>query len=82
MNFLFSIGLLILSYTITALTAKTPQVQNAVPAVFSDFNFPQHDEGTPQTVIFGDVWIEDEMILYYGNLSSEAIRTKAGGGKK
>jgi hypothetical protein len=82
MWFIFSLGLMILSYTITALTAKKPQVQNAVPAVFSDFKFPQHEEGTPQPVIFGDVWIEDEMILYYGNLSNQAIRAKSGGGKK
>lgn len=82
MNFIFAIALLVISYTITALTAKKPQVQNAVPAVFSDFTFPQHAEGTPQPVIFGDVWIEDEMILYYGNLSTQSIRAKSGGGKK
>jgi len=82
MNFLFALGLLVISYTITALTAKKPQVQNAVPALIGDLNFPQHDEGTPQPVIFGDVWIDDEMILYYGNLSSQAIRTSSGGGKK
>lgn len=82
MNFLWSIALLIISYTITALTAKKPTVTNAKPATFEDFTFPQHEEGTPQPVIFGDVWIEDWMVLYYGNLSSEAIRTSSGGGKK
>lgn len=82
MSFLFSFALLVISYTITALTAKKPTANNPVPAIISDFNFPQHDEGTPQPVIFGDVWIEDEMILYYGNLSSQAIRQSAGGGKK
>ena len=82
MNFVWAIALLIISYTITALTAKKPADTNAKPAVFEDFTFPQHEEGTPQPVIFGDVWIEDWMVLYFGNLSSQAIRTKAAGGKK
>lgn len=82
MNFVWALGLLIVSYAITALTAKKPTVTNAQPALFSDFTFPQHEEGTPQPVIFGDCWIEDWMVLYYGNLSSQAIRTSSGGGKK
>lgn len=82
MNFVWAIALLIISYAITALTAKKPTVTNAQPASFEDFKLPQHDEGTPQPVVFGDCWIEDWMVLYYGNLKSEAIRTKSGGGKK
>lgn len=83
MNFLWAIGLMIVSYAIQALTAKKPSgAENAKPATFNDFQFPQHDEGTAQPVIFGDVWIEDEMILYYGNLSSQAIRAKSASGKK
>lgn len=82
MQFLFAIGLLIVSYTITALTAKKQTANVPTPATLNDFTFPQHEEGTPEAVIFGDVWIEDEMILYYGNLSSQAIRQHAGGGKK
>jgi hypothetical protein len=83
MNWIWAIGMLIVSYAIQALTAKKPAgVENAKPATFNDFTFPQHEVGTPQPVIFGDVWIEDEMILYYGNLTSQAIRTSTGGGKK
>jgi hypothetical protein len=82
MNFIWALALLIISYTITALTAKKPQTDIVKPATFEDFQFPQHEEGTPQPVIFGDVWIEDWMVLYYGNLSSQAIRTKTAGGKK
>lgn len=82
MNFIWALGLLIVSYAITALTAKKPVVSNAKPATFEDFTFPQHEEGTAQPVIFGDVWIEDWMVLYYGNLHSEAIRAKTSGGKK
>lgn len=82
MWFIFSLGLMVLSYTITALTAKKPVDNTPKPATLSEFQFPQHEEGTPQTVIFGDVWIEDEMILYYGNLSNVAVRTSSSGSKK
>lgn len=82
MWFLFSLGLMVLSYTITALTTKKPATTTPAPATLNDFNFPQHEEGTAQMVVFGDVWIEDPFILYYGNLSNQAIRTESGGGKK
>jgi hypothetical protein len=82
MNWVFAIALMIVSYAIQALTAKKPVSTDAKPATFADFSFPQHEAGTPQPVIFGDVWIEDEMILYYGNLSSQAIRTTTSSGKK
>ena len=52
MNFVFAIALLVISYAITALTAKKPTDNNAKPARISDFSFPIHDEGTPQCVIF------------------------------
>lgn len=84
MNFLWALALMVISYAITALTAKKPVVSNAKPATFEDFTFPQFEEGTAQPVIFGDVWTEDWMVLYYGNLITEAIRTggEGGGGKK
>lgn len=83
MNWIFAIALLIISYAIQALTAKKPVSTDAKPNTFEDFTFPQHEEGTPQPVVFGDCWIEDWMVLYYGHLSNEAIRAKpASGGKK
>jgi len=83
MNFIWAIGLLILSYAITALTAKPAAITNAKPATFQDFNFPQVAEGTPQCVIFGDCWMSDWTVLHTGNFKSEAIKKKASsGGKK
>lgn len=69
---------LVASYVIqVALTPKPPRPQ---PAAFGDFDFPQFDEGTPQEVIFGDVWTESWMVLGYGNYRTTEIRAK--GGKK
>lgn len=43
-------------------------------AAFEDFEFPQAEEGTPQAVIFGDVWTEDWMVLGVGNYRTTPIR--------
>jgi hypothetical protein len=82
MNFVFAIAMLVISYAITALTAKKQPNNDAKPARIGDFSFPTHDEGTAQAVVFGECWTEDWMVLYYGNLSSEAIKAKSSGGKK
>lgn len=77
-TFLYGIGLLIASYAIQALI--TPKATKPERASLRDFDFPQIEEGTPQCVVFGDVWIEDWTILWFGNLRSSAIKSK--GGKK
>lgn len=82
MNFLWAIGLLVISYAITALTAKKPTSTDAKPSTFQDFTFPQHKEGTPQAVVFGDCWIDDWMVLYTGQLVTKAIRQKNSTSKK
>jgi len=82
MNFLWAIGLLIVSYAITALTAKKPTSTDAKPATFQEFNLPQIKEGTPQCVIFGDCWTPDWMVLRTGDFKSEAIKQKNSSGKK
>lgn len=79
MNFVVAIALLIISYAITALTAKGPPPPPDAPK-FKDFKFPVPDEGTPQAVVFGDVWTTDWQVLWYGNYRTEAIHS--GGGKK
>lgn len=64
------------SYFISAIMRPSPE--NARPAAFDDFGFPQADEGTPQTVVFGDVRVSDWMVLGIGNYRTEAIKVKNG----
>lgn len=72
------IVLLVVSIIIQVVMAPKPTVP--VPASFSDFEFPQYEEGTPQAVIFGDCWIKGWMVLKFGEYATYAIRK--GGGKK
>jgi hypothetical protein len=78
MQIVWAIALMVISAAITALTTKPPQ--SASPALFGDFKFPQSDEGTPQIVVFGDVWIQDWFVTWYGQYRTTPI--KASGGKK
>ena len=76
--FLLALGMMIASYAINALLA--PKTDTPKPASLDAFDFPQVDEGTPQSVVFGDVWIEDWHVLWYGNLRTSAVKSE--GGKK
>lgn len=69
-----AIVLLVISAVITMATAPKPAKPK--PAALEDFDFPQVDEGTPQAVVFGDCWIEDWTVLWYGNLSAQPIKKK------
>lgn len=84
MQFLIAFGLMIISAAITALTTKSPSPPPPpTPSALTDFQIPQIDEGTPQAVIFGDVWVTDWMVLWYGDLEARPItETTGGGGKK
>lgn len=69
------LALMIVSATITALTAKRPAVTpDPAPSLLSDFQIPNITEGTAQTVVFGDVWLTSWQVLWYGDLETEAIK--------
>lgn len=72
------IAILVASYVLSAATAAKPVKPK--PALFSDFDFPRSDEGTEKSVIFGQVWSPDWMVLSVRNQRSKAIKSK--GGKK
>ena len=57
----------IISIAVSYYTAKKSGAGVQPPASFDDFEFPQFDEGTPVAYIFGDVWLEDWMVLGAGN---------------
>lgn len=77
-TFIFAIGMLTASYFIQAII--TPKPEKPKPAALGEFEFPQIAEGTPQSVIFGDVWCDDWMVLWFGNLRTSDV--KSDGSKK
>jgi hypothetical protein len=73
---LIAVLALAVSYVIQAFIAKRPKIK---PAALEDWEFPQADEGTPQTVFFGDAWQDGASIMHYGNYRTIKIKSK---GKK
>lgn len=67
---------LVISYVITIVFA--PKMQPPVPEAFEELDFPQTDEGTAQSVVFGDCWIEDFTILGLGNYRTTKVKRKSG----
>lgn len=65
------IVLAVISY---ALTPK-PKIQSPTAGAL---DVPSPKLGEPVPVIFGEVWIEDASISYYGNSSTKAIKSKGG----
>ena len=68
--------MLVVSYVLQMFLVKRPKIK---PAALEDWDFPQADEGTPQNVIFGDVWITGPTVMWYGNYRTKKIKSK---GKK
>ena len=75
---IFAIVSAILSYAVSSLTSNSKKL---TPALFREFNFPVPEEGAPQAVVFGDVWITGWQVLWVGNYNSTPIYSGGGGGK-
>lgn len=59
-------------------TALAPKPLTPEAATFEDFDFPQVEEGTPQSVPFGDCWTGDWQVLAYGDLRTRPVTVRAG----
>lgn len=70
-----AIGLLVAGYAVQALTQKRPKPK---VTTLDDFDVPQIEEGTPQAVVFGDVWLEGWQVVWYGNYRTTKIKAKSG----
>lgn len=69
------VAALVISY------ALAPKPPNAPPPALDDIEAPTAEEGRAIPVIFGDVWVDDPNVVWYGDLQTEPIYG-GGGGKK
>ena len=76
-DLIIAIVMMVASYIIQ--TALAPKQQQPLPDGLDKFDFPQIDDGTPQCVCFGDVWIKDWMVLAVGNYRTSPIKAPSGG---
>ncbi|WP_336932093.1 hypothetical protein [Acinetobacter bereziniae] len=73
----FQVALFVVSLIISY--ALQPKTQKPKAAAFEDFDFPTADEGTPQIVVFGDVWLTDWTVIGTGNYRNQPIVAKQPG---
>lgn len=74
-----AIALSVVSTGLSLLAGKKAPANATKPAALEDFDFPQSTEGTPQIVVFGDVWIEDWTVAWYGSYRNTAITASSAG---
>jgi hypothetical protein len=72
-----SLVIMVVSYILSA--ALRPRPKDPPAATLQDVSVPTVDQGTPVPVVFGEVWIENWMVLWYGDLRVTPIKS---GGKK
>lgn len=69
-----ALAMMVASILISA--ALAPKPASPKPATMDDMNIAQVKEGTPQSVIFGEVWTGDQQILGYGDFRTSAVKAK------
>lgn len=74
MQFFIQVVIMIVSaYVSWALAPKPPAPK---PSVLDDFDVPKAEQGTPIGVVFGNVIIKAPTLVWWGDLSTEKIKTK------
>lgn len=68
----FQLAILIISAALSYALRPKPPVPKA--ATLSDFNIPTPEVGKPLPVVFGDVWVDNADVLWYGDLSTQPIK--------
>jgi hypothetical protein len=70
----FVVALAMTAISVAISYALRPKSVTPEPAELAEFQFPQAEEGTPQAVVFGDVWQDGYQHLWHGNLQTNAIK--------
>ena len=75
-NLWVQLAIMVISALISyALAPKPPKPK---PAALEEFDIPQSKEGQPFCWIFGECYVPDATVAYWGNLNSSPIKAKGG----
>jgi hypothetical protein len=70
--------LIVMLISLAVSLANKPKSQKPKPPALADFDVPTAEEGRDIQVIFGEVWIEDPNVLWYGDLRTKPIKSEGG----
>ena len=74
----FTLQLIFLVVVAIVSYALTPKPKNADPAIIQDSDIPIAAEGTPIPVVFGEVWLKQPNVVWYGDLKTTPIHRSGG----
>ncbi|PHR58715.1 MAG: hypothetical protein COA47_09930 [Robiginitomaculum sp.] len=75
MSFVF---VAVLAIAVKIAVALSPKAPTEKPAAFTDFDTPVAKEGHPVPVVFGVVTVTGPNVVWYGDLSYRAVKTRGG----
>lgn len=76
MDILITLVIYVALYAAMELLRPKPKIENARPAGLGDFSFPTATEGRKVPIFWGTVVIEGPNVVWYGDLSQDAIKQK------
>ena len=68
------VQLVIMVVSIIIQLVTRPHPPKPPAATLNDINIPTIDQGTPIAVVFGEVWVDNWMVLWYGALRTTPIK--------
>jgi hypothetical protein len=71
---------LIVALALTVALMPRPKTPQQAKPTESDLDMPTVEQGRKWPVIFGTPWIEDPVVMWYGDFYVKAVKSK--GGKK
>jgi hypothetical protein len=66
---------------ISAMLRPKPKMQNAKPGALGDKDFPIASQSSPVPVVFGQVFLSQPNVVWWGDPSVSEIRRSSGGKK-
>lgn len=68
------VALVVMIVSLIIQLVTRPHQHKPVAATLGDVQIPTIDQGTPVAVPFGEVWADNWMVLWYGDLRNTPIK--------
>lgn len=68
----------VLVFSFVMMYLLRPKISMPSPTAAKKLDIPKAEEGEEAGVVYGTVWITDPQVVWYGDMTSAAIKEKAG----
>lgn len=74
----WNVAMLVFSLVLSYLLRPTPENENAAPKSLEEDDVPFAESGKEIPVLFGRRWLKAPNVVWYGDVRTEAIKSKSG----